>query len=137
MKKLIALFLLSSFAANADPLNLKFVPKWYMTGNEACYNFDDAKKLVALDLQIQNDQDLCAALQTSTDDYKGALALRQQQITGLETENKRLSNSLVQAIKDKNTAEGKVGGTPTEWLVIGGAGAVILGVVIGAYVLHH
>ena len=41
---------LLAFTAQAE--GLQYIPKWHMTGGEACYGFDDAKKLVELDLRI-------------------------------------------------------------------------------------
>ena len=137
MKYLLALYLVmfpTFRPAMADPLRV--IPPWHMTGNEVCYDLAGAKQLVLLDAKIINDQDLCLAVQTANDDYKSAVTLKQQQLDLQTKENARLSAALLQAIADKNAAEAKADGTPTTWLVIGGAGALILGVVIDAYVVH-
>lgn len=118
----------------ADGLHV--LPPWHMTDQEACYGFDDAQKLFALDEEVWTDRSRCDLVAHQRDDLQKVVAAQTQQMQVEADENKRLSQELNDAIKGKNDALAKAGGSTTTWLVVGGAGALVLGILLDAYIVH-
>lgn len=85
MKRLVTLVLvLAASSAYAD--SLKYVPKWRMVGDLACYGLEDAKKLAALDA------DVIACVEKER--------LFKADIEALQQENMRMRTALESAVRE-------------------------------------
>lgn len=123
---------------------MRFVPRWHMTGDEACYDFEGARKL----LQIDNDYDLAlrqvealtvqvAALKVSDGNTFASLQSARADILFLTEKNTSLAARLLAETERANKAEASK--FPTAWLIgltvggvlLGALGGVLLGVYVG------
>lgn len=140
MKKLVALLLLVSLPCQAE---LKYVPKWKMVGDQACYDFEGAKKLVELDLRMDLLFAEEQAFTRAIDDYKQtsilfkeSLELERNSVKLLEKNNEDLGKRLLLETERANKAESKQ--MPLLTTVLGGAGLLLVGIVggvlLGVYV---
>lgn len=134
MKKLVTILLLVCFPAYAD--GLKYVPKWKMVNNLACYEFEDAKKLVEIDLRYGLLTDKEKTFTLAVEDYQSAatnfqksLAIQKQSVDLLEKNNDDLAKRLLAETERANKAEASKPAWST--LVLGGAGLLLVGVVGG------
>ena len=105
------------------------LPKWHMTGDEACYGFDDAKKLVLADLRLQEcrkTDTAYAGCQRLTKTLQDELLAR----TTLENELNRQLSLQATALQSLTEANQRY-----KYLLVGvGAGALVLGILAGVYV---
>jgi hypothetical protein len=132
--------LLILFARNVFADGLQYIPKWSMTGDQACYSFDDAKKLVELDSKLQ----LCVAEETKYPALIDELKLSNQQLQlAIEDADKNyllqkmevstLSSQLITAradlIKAQSTKSVGFG-----WAIAGALALIIIGGATGFYI---
>ena len=141
MKRLVAVLLILSFPCRAE--GLKYLPKWKMVGDKACYEFEDAKKLVEADLRMDLLFAEEQAFTRAIDDYKktsllfqDALELERSSVKLLEKNNDELGKRLLLETERANKAESKQ--MPLLTTVLGGAGLLLVGLVggvlLGVYV---
>ena len=130
------------------PLNafaeLKHIPAWKMCGEKACYEFEEAKKLLLLDADlealIQKDLQWAALvkhLQEGSVQLNLALLAETGVTTTLRESNTKLNELLVKETTRANKAEAKPGPFPA-WAIAGGVGVavgVIAGIVLGVYIV--
>jgi hypothetical protein len=122
---------------------LKHIPAWKMCGEKACYEFEDAKKLLVLDADLEaliQKQPLWEQqvkdLREGAKQLDLALAAEKSANSTLQTTNSKLNEALVKETTRANKAEAKPGPFPA-WAIAGGVGlavGVIAGVVLGVYV---
>ena len=122
---------------------LKHIPKWTMVGPKACYEFQDAKKLVELDSEfdklLEADRlwrQITADLEESGKQANLALALEKNISAELKLNGEGLTARLMTETARANKAEAKPGIFPA-WAIAGGIGiavGVIAGIVLGVYV---
>jgi len=122
---------------------LKHIPAWTMVGPKACYEFDQAKKLVEIDSEfdklLEADRlwrQINANLQESLKQTSIALALEKNISAELKLNGEGLTARLMTETARANKAEAKPGIFPA-WAIAGGIGiavGVIAGVVLGVYV---
>ena len=141
--KAVALLLLLAFPSSVFADELKHIPKWTMMGPKACYEFQDAKKLVELDSEfdklLEADRlwrQINANLQESLKQTNLALALEKNISAELKLNGEQLTARLMTETARANKAEAKPGIFPA-WAIAGGIGiavGVIAGIVLGVYV---
>ena len=134
------LVLLLAFPASAE---LKHIPPWKMCGDKACYEFEDAKKLLVLDADlealIQKDKlwtKLQFDLEESVKQTNLALAAEKRIHVTLLARNTELESSLLKETERANKAEAKPGPFPG-WLIGAGIGVgvgIVAGILLGVYV---
>ena len=122
---------------------LKHIPAWKMCGDKACYEFQDAKKLLVLDADleafIQKEALWEAQMKNLREsNAQGSLALAAEKSANLtlQVSNTLLNEKLVKETTRANTAEAKPGPFPA-WVIAGGVGiavGVVAGIVLGVYV---
>lgn len=134
--KLIAALLIVSLPAHVTA-QMKHVPAWSMNGPMACYDFQDAKKLVEIDSQlemfIQRDmawglqvQDLKSAVLGLTSALDNEKAAKNELSIDVDALNKQLIAEVTRA----NNAEAKK--MPSlGWLFAGVGALVVVGAVVG------
>lgn len=139
---LAALLLATTPARAEDPSGLKTLPRWHMSNGEACYAFEDARKLVLLDQELTYLKTealptyaaMYKDMRASGDRLNGSLKAVTVALDASNESRDRLYKELEQAIKDKNAAQqdaataGQVG-----WIVAGGVTLVTLGLAGGLY----
>ncbi len=128
---------------NALADGMKHVPAWKMCGDKACYEFEDAKKLLVLDadfeMLIQKDLQwavLTKNLQEASQQLQVALTAEKSVSSTLATANTKLNEMLVKEVTRANKAEARPGPFPA-WLIAGSVGVgvgILVGVVLGVYV---
>jgi hypothetical protein len=141
MKKIIALVLLLALPAQAE--GLKYIPKWSMCGDRACYTLEQAKKLFELDGELEllyATRDLQLGiindLKAGNAQLKLALTSSEQNGRLLQGSNDRLTEDLKAAVKRANDAEAKNSGISLGWFVAGAALCIAGGIAIGASLAH-
>jgi hypothetical protein len=129
------LVLLTAFTSHAE--GLQYVPKWHMYNNEACYAFDDAKKLVEIDLHLANCEKRSQLQLIEIQELKGALTQTQEELrlSKLETTNwqkqsEEFENEYRKKIIELKESEVKRYSNTT-YYVVGGIVIFVGGVVIG------
>jgi hypothetical protein len=132
------LLLLSGFTSHAE--GLQYVPKWHMYNNEACYAFDDAKKLLEVDLQLTNCEKRTELQLVQIQELKVALTETQEalRLSKLETVNwqkqsEEFENEYRKKIIELKESEVKRYSN-TSYYVIGGVVVFVGGVVVGLLV---
>lgn len=135
--------LLCFFLATPAYAELKYVPKWSMCGDKACYTFDDAKKLTLIDDRLDELIKANAILMQQVEELKTsntalntALALEKLSVTKLKENSDKLSADLLKETARANKAEARPGAFPA-WAIAGGIGVavgVIAGIILGVYV---
>ena len=123
--------------------DMTHVPPWTMTGGKACYEFQDAKKLVQVDSDLttclKKDTDwaeLTKNLQESAVQLQTALTEEKNAAATLKANGDSLSARLMDETARANKAEAKPGIWPA-WGIAGGIGlviGVIAGILLGVYV---
>lgn len=141
--KLTALLMLLVFPSTVLAEGMKHIPPWKMCGDKACYEFEDAKKLLVLDADlealIKKDlewAELVKNLQESSKQLNVALAAEKSANSTLQTSNTKLNEMLVKETTRANKAEAKPGPFPA-WAIGAGAGiavGVVAGILLGVYV---
>jgi hypothetical protein len=122
---------------------LKYIPKWKMCGDKACYEFNDAWKLIALDLEIDRltklenkHAEIKVEHEKAVSKLKEALNAEKTACSTLQSNNERLNFLLTLETTRATAAEARPGPFPA-WAIAGGVGlavGVIAGVVLGVYV---
>lgn len=132
MRRLVAVValctLLAPWVARATAV-VDELPVWHMTGDEACYGFEDAKKLLLANYRLRECRKTDAAYASC---LLGNKALQDEMIarTTLENELNRQLSLQATAIKDLQAQNGRY-----KYLLVGvGAGALIAGILAGVYV---
>lgn len=143
MRRLITALLLVVLPTQAFADGLKHIPAWKMCGDKACYEFQDAKKLLVLDADlealIQKEVLWEAQMKNLRDsNAQGSLALAAEKSINLTLAqtNETLNKMLVKETTRANKAEAKPGPFPA-WLIAGGVGVavgVVAGIILGVYV---
>jgi len=141
--KAVALVLLLVFPSSVLADELKYVPKWTMVGSRACYEFDQAKKLVEIDSQLemllQKDlqwRGITKDLQEGVVQLNVALAAEKNIAAALKLNGEQLTARLMDETARANKAEARSGPFPA-WAIAGGIGigvGVIAGIILGVYV---
>ena len=141
--KAVALLLLLAFPSSVFADELKHIPKWTMMGPKACYEFQDAKKLVELDSEfdklLEADRlwrQINANLQESLKQTNLALALEKNISAELKLNGEQLTARLMTETARANKAEARPGPFPA-WAIAGAVGigvGVIAGIILGVYV---
>jgi hypothetical protein len=143
VRRLITALLLVVLPTQAFADGLKHIPAWKMCGDKACYEFQDAKKLLVLDADlealIQKEVLWEAQMKNLRDsNAQGSLALAAEKSINLTLAqtNETLNKMLVKETTRANKAEAKPGPFPA-WLIAGGVGVavgVVAGIILGVYV---
>lgn len=143
MTRLIAVLLLVVLPTQALADELRYVPKWKMCGDKACYEFDEAKKLVELDAdlhlllqQVSLTTGANVDLKKASTSLQEALEAQKSASLTLEKSNENLNKMLLKETTRANKAEAKPGPFPA-WVIAGGVGiavGVVAGIVLGVYV---
>lgn len=138
-----ALLMLLVFPTSAFADELRYIPKWSMCGDKACYDFDQAKKLLELDAdlhlllqQVKLTTDMGGDLKQATMSLREALEAQTSATLTLQKSNEILNKKLVEETTRANKAEAKPGPFPA-WVIAGGVGVavgVIAGIILGVYV---
>ena len=140
--KLIALgmILLLSLPAQAE---LKFIPKWTMLDGKACYDFEDARKLLLLDsefdLLVEKDsrhEKIVADLKARSSKLEEALAYEKAVAETQRIFSEKLNKMLLLETERANKAEARPGMFPA-WFIAGAVGLTVgfvLGVALGVYI---
>lgn len=142
MKK-TALLLLLVFPSSVLADELRYIPKWSMCGEKACYDFDQAKKLLELDAdlhlllqQVKLTTGMSVDLKKATTSLQEALEAQKSATLTLQQSNTKLNEMLVKETTRANKAEAKPGPFPA-WAIGAGVGiavGVVAGVLLGVYV---
>lgn len=108
---------------------MKVLPRWHMVGDEACYGFEQAKQLVDADLKLQE----CALTNSA---YNGCVSANNALRTEVKAHESLAAELNVQLLKQsKLIADLKASHDAHKlWLMGIGGGALVVGVVLGAYV---
>ena len=122
---------------------MQHVPKWHMVDNKACYDFHEAKALLQIDADIsllktkdEINTEAIDLLKKSITAMTTALEIEQKSIKALKVDGEGLRMQLIAETTRANTAEAKVGSTPSmPWLIAGGAVLLVLGAAGGADVV--
>jgi hypothetical protein len=130
---------LGLFIVNEAHADLKYIPKWTYdpTKGQACYGFEDAKKLMLLDSQLE----LCAgrdaaqnnaitALQTSNDQYKLAVDSLMKQLGDEKAFSADLGSKLKKSTEER---EAYAAQARMAWTVVGVLTAIGAGVGFGVW----
>jgi hypothetical protein len=137
----IVLAVLMSSAAYAD--ELRYIPKWTMCGDKACYDFDQAKKLLEIDADLHKltlgqevQTDIGLSLKKATKNLQEALERQKEAAEKLQLNNTKLNELLIKETTRANQAEARSGPFPA-WAIAGGIGigvGIIAGIILGVYV---
>lgn len=140
-RKLAALLIVASTLVHAD--ELKYIPKWKMCGDKACYEYEDAWKLVALDAEIGRltraetlHREIEQAFNTAANNLREALNVEKTTSSMLQGQNEKLNALLVKETTRADLAEKRPGPFPA-WAIASGVSlgvGLIVGVVLGVYV---
>lgn len=118
------------------------VPPWTMVGGKACYEFQDAKKLVTIDADLdaalkKNEQwqELIKNLQEASRQLQMALTDEKNANDLLKNNDASLASRLMNETSRANTAEAKPGMWPA-WGIAAGVGLLVgllAGIFLGVY----
>ena len=142
MKK-TALLMLLVFPSTVLAEGMKHLPAWKMCGEKACYEFEDAKKLLVLDADlealIQKEvlwEKQMKDLRESNAQGSLALAAEKSANNTLQQSNDKLNAMLIKETTRANQAEARPGPFPA-WAIAGGIGigiGVVAGILLGVFV---
>ncbi len=145
MKK-IALILLLVYPESVLAEGMTHIPPWTMVGGRACYEFDQAKRLVELDSELETFllkeaiwTNLTKNLKESVSQLSVALEAEKHASDTLRANGQQLTARLMTETERANTAEARPGPFPA-WLYGAGIGAIvgaIAGVLLGIYAAHR
>lgn len=141
--KTIAALLVALLPTQGLAQGMTHIPAWTMVGGKACYEFQDAKKLVQVDADLdtalkKNDQwaELTKNLQEASVELQAGLTAEKNANDLLKNNGASLASKLMAETSRANTAEAKPGMWPA-WGIAAGVGLLvgaILGLVLGVYV---
>jgi hypothetical protein len=134
VRRAAALILLLA-GAPAGAEELKYIPKWHMSGGEACYDLRGAKELVLADKQLSLCEtyksgmaQLGLALEGSHEAYNRAV----ESARVYEDLAARMARDLELEIAEKNKWKAKANSGPgIGWLVAGGLALTLTGLLVG------
>ena len=138
---LLALWALPAYAES--PEGLKLLPKWHMSNGEACYAFEDARKLVLLDQDlyflktsaVPTYTEMYGTMKLSNEKFKLSLDSLTQALESSNKDRAQLYSDLEAAIKARGEAEAKAATAgQLGWIVAGGVALVAVGAGLGVYV---
>lgn len=122
---------------------LKYIPKWTLVDKKACYDFDQAAKLIEVDLQLDLMLKKEPIWEQMLKDYKEGSRLLYVAVDAeksandtLKTSNDVLNKMLIKETTRANNAEARPGAWPA-WAIAGGIGlgvGIVAGIVLGVYV---
>lgn len=141
MKSVAALLaVLLSFPAKAE---LKYIPKWTMLEGKACYDFEEARKLVLLDAEFEllvakdsSQAKIIEDLKARSLKFEQALAYEKAVAETQRVFTEKLNKMLLSETDRANKAEARPGMFPA-WFIAGAVGLTVgfvLGVALGVYV---
>lgn len=143
MKRWVAALLLVVMPGRALADELRYIPKWSMCGDKACYDFNQAKKLLELDAdlhlllqQVRLTTGVSVDLRQATTSLREALEAQTSATLTLQKSNDILNKRLIEETTRANKAEAKPGPFPA-WAIAGGVGiavGVVAGILLGVYV---
>lgn len=129
------------FPVHVVAQSMQYVPTWHLVNGEACYGFDDAKKLVGFDSQmtlltaeVDDQTKLVASLHLTITNLQGALDTTKKEVTVLQGNTGTLTQNMNDCIARANKAEAG-SGPSAGWLVAGGVVLLAAGVLLGAFVI--
>lgn len=135
-------FVLAVLMSSNAMADMTHVPKWTMVGGKACYEFQDAQKLVIIDADletlIQKDKtwaELTKNLQEANKQTQIALTAEKNANITLKNNIDSLAARLMEETARANKAEAKPGMFPA-WAIGAGVGllvGVIAGILLGVY----
>lgn len=134
--RFIALLCLITFPAAAE---LSIVPKWKMSGGQACYSLEDAKTLVLLDARLVACQDydsVFGEMLKATGEGQDALKLKSDALELSLKEAASLKTQMDTCITERAQAQAEAASGPgLGWLVAGGLALTLLGFLLGNQVI--
>lgn len=111
------------------------LPKWHMTGDEACYGFEEARQLLILDSELvmrRESAGLSDSLRISVGHLTAALDTQKAATQVILDDNAYLTAQLKEALARANKAE--VSKSPSlGWTVAGALALVVAGAALGYY----
>ena len=126
MRRALAIILIATLLAPpAAAEGLEVLPKWHMTGSEACYDFEGAKKLVLLDTKLQ----LCLKTDEKVAKLEDLVKAQAEELTASRATARAQDQraALLQSqVEDLNQRV-----IPLPWLLGGGAVLLVTGFVLG------
>jgi hypothetical protein len=135
MRKLAALAALLPSVAWAAPK----LPPWTLVDNNACYSFDDAKKLKVFEAECGASDGTAAQLRYEVAGLKNQIVLKDKAYATLQLTIPDLDGQLKKAQAERDAAVTKAvqadgrsitgGGLP--WVIAIGATALVVGIVAG------
>lgn len=135
-------FVLAVLMSSQAMADMTHVPPWTMVGGKACYEFQDAQKLVILDADLESlirkDKvwaELTKNLQESQRQMQIALTAEKNANVTLKNNGDALAAKLMDETARANKAETKPGPFPA-WAYGAGVGlvvGVIAGILLGVY----
>lgn len=141
-KKLLAALICALLPFNAVA-DMTHVPPWKMVGGKACYEFQDAQKLVILDADLETYlkkdfawAELTKNLQEAQKQMQIALTAEKNANVTLTNNGSALAAQLMDETARANKAEAKPGMFPA-WAIGAGVGiavGLIVGILFGVYV---
>lgn len=136
----LGMILLLSLPAQAE---LKYIPKWTMLDGKACYDFEDAKKLLLLDVEFEllvekdvRHEKIIADLKARSGKFEEALAYEKAVNETQRIFSEKLNKMLLLETERANKAEARPGMFPA-WFIAGAVGLTVgfvLGVALGVYI---
>lgn len=137
MKHILAAFLAVTLLALPARADMTWLPKWHMTGDEACYDLEDAKKLLEGDAKLvscdRKEKDyrlLVDELKLSIDDCTKALAASKKSVELLQSNNAQLSTDFRTCTEKLGKCEAHQPMATYWWIVIS-VTALVVGVGAG------
>lgn len=114
---------------------LKFVPKWKMSGDLACYDKDGAKELLKLDTsfgelkdKVESKDRIIDELKLNVDDLKKQITALKETKTLLQEQYAILDQKQRECIQKKAQCEGELDSGPSlGWLIAGGLAFMLVG----------
>ena len=121
MKHLTAILvaLLIPFQASAE--GLQILPKWHMTGEEACYDFEDARLLLKYDADLYYYQQAYEPLKSSHEKLFKMMELQHENLKAVHASYNDLDIQYRDLLRQKT--EGEISAENTAmlgWIVAGG-----------------
>jgi hypothetical protein len=137
MRHLVAAFLTVTLLALPARAEMTWLPKWHMTGEDACYDLEGAKKLLEGDLKLvscdRKEKEyklLVDELKLTIQSKDAALVASKKSVELLQENNATLSTQQRTCITDLGTCQAKQPMATYWWLVIS-VTALVVGVGAG------
>lgn len=124
-------------AARAD--GLQVLPKWHLVGDEACYSFEDAKRLFELDGKLVacvTEEETVSLLLEANDHLTIANDKLTLAVQKSEEARTKVVADLKTCIDEKHKAMADSGAS-VAWPILAGVGLFIAGAATGYLLLHN